>query len=252
MATRLQWQSGVLDRFDTWIRGNGDSFTSAEPFPHAVIDGLFEEDVLDAVIQEFPAADDPHWQVSRDEGIQIKLRSNWKGEPDIPTSVRDVVHFLNSGQFLLRLTALTGIEHLISDPYYTGGGLNCILPGGLLDVHCDGNWHDAMAIHRRLNLILFLNEQWDPSWHGALEFWDREMSGCVKAIEPDMNRVLVFETHDYSFHGHPHPLTCPHHRMRRSLILYYYTSVPRPPEQVRDAEPHRALWRKKSLLPLSK
>jgi Rps23 Pro-64 3,4-dihydroxylase Tpa1-like proline 4-hydroxylase len=250
MVAGLEWQGATLDRLDKWIEAQGVGFPTAEPFPHAVIDGLFDKDVLDAIVEGFPPVDNPIWQVSEDEGIQIKLRSDWKRERDIPPRIRDFIHFLNSGEFLQRITTLTGIEHLISDPYYTGGGLNCILPGGLLDVHCDGNWHDAMAVHRRLNLIVFLNERWDPGWHGALEFWDREMTRCVKAIEPDLNRLVVFETHDYSYHGHPHPLACPSDRMRRSLILYYYTSTPRPADQIMIAKPHRALWRKRALLPL--
>ena len=130
MVGELDWQVAVLDRLDKWIEANGDGFQTAEPFPHAVIDGLFDTDFLNLLLGEFPDVGDPIWQVSDDDGIQIKLRSNWKGELDIPPSIRDVVHFLNSGQFLRRITALTGIEKLISDPYYTGGGLNCILPGG--------------------------------------------------------------------------------------------------------------------------
>ncbi|MFW2382259.1 MAG: 2OG-Fe(II) oxygenase, partial [Acidimicrobiales bacterium] len=156
-----------------------------------------------------------------------------------------------SGEFMRRLSRLTKIDHLISDPYYTGGGLNCILPGGLLDVHCDGNWHHQMQVHRRLNAILYLNQDWRPEWQGGFEMWDGEMQNCVTSVTPAYNRLLLFETHDYSYHGHPIPLACPEGNSRKSLILYFYTSTPRPADQVMIEQPHRALWKSKQLEPLS-
>ena len=50
-----------------------------------------------------------------------------------------------------------GIKKIIPDPYFTGGGLNVTTKGGLLDVHVDGNYHDATGLNRRLNAILYLN-----------------------------------------------------------------------------------------------
>jgi hypothetical protein len=247
----MEWSSSVLVELDGWIDERGDEFAVAYPFPHAVIDGLFPPDLLRRVLDEFPDTDSPAWDRSDDDGIQIKLRSNWKADADIAPVTRELVHFLNSGVFLDRIARLTGIERLISDPYYTGGGLNCILPGGLLDVHCDGNWHDRMAVHRRLNAILYLNEDWQPEWGGDFELWNGDMSECVKAIAPIFNRLIVFETHDFSYHGHPTPLACPDGRSRKSVIVYYYTSSPRPADQVLVDEPHRALWRSKALKPLS-
>jgi Rps23 Pro-64 3,4-dihydroxylase Tpa1-like proline 4-hydroxylase len=150
-----------------------------------------------------------------------------------------------------QLSRLTGIEKLISDPYYTGGGLNCTKRDGLLDVHADGNWHHAMGVHRRLNVILYLNKDWNSNWGGALELWDDSLSECVKSIDPVGNRLVIFETHDRTFHGHPNPLSCPPDESRKSLILYYYTAAARPDSQVVVERPHRALWRKRQMKELS-
>lgn len=248
----MQWTVPVVEKLDRWIADKDSGFFAAqEPFPHAVIDDIFDPAFLRDVLGEFPAADKDVWDRAEDHGIQVKLRSKWQSDVDIEPKTRELVHFLNSGAFLRRISQLTGIERLISDPYYTGGGLNCILPGGLLDVHCDGNWHHDMAVHRRLNAILYLNENWQPEWRGEFEFWDRDMTACVKSIVPAFNRLIVFETHDYSYHGHPEPLLCPEGESRKSVIVYYYTSTPRPEDQVLVSEPHRALWRSKSLNPLS-
>jgi len=243
----ISWQAEVLDSLDAYISNSGQLFSAQNPFPHAVIDNIFPEKVTDSLLAEFPNADDPLWDRTTEANIQVKLRSNWKNEQEIQPVTRSVVHFFNSGAFMNRLSGLTAVDRLISDPYFTGGGLNCILPGGVLDVHADGNWHDAMGVHRRLNAILYLNKNWDEQWGGHFELWDRGLTHAVKKISPISNRLLVFETHDFTYHGHPTPLQCPANESRKSLIFYYYTSAPRPSDQVLEGEPHRALWRRKSL-----
>ena len=246
-----KWQVETLTRLDAQAILKSNEFSTASPFPHCVIDDLFDGSLIDEIVNEFPYVSDPIWESSNEEQIQVKLRSNWETDDDIAPATRSVVHFLNSGAFMKRLSVICGIDKLISDPYYTGGGLNCTRPGGLLDVHVDGNWHHAMGVHRRLNAILYLNKEWQTAWGGQLELWDRELSHCVTSIEPRMNRLIVFETHDFTFHGHPTPLACPSDEARKSLILYYYTALPRPESQVAMSKPHRAMWRRLQLKELS-
>lgn len=246
-----EWQTTALQELDRFASTHSSSFARAIPFPHCYIDNFLDQKVFDSLSDEFSSETDPIWEVSNQIGIQVKLRSNWQTENDIRPTTQSVVHFLNSGAVMKALTKLTGIEKLISDPYYTGGGLNCTKRDGLLDVHADGNWHHAMGVHRRINVILYLNRVWDSNWGGALELWDQELSKCVKAIEPIGNRLVVFETHDLTFHGHPSPLLCPPEQSRKSLILYYYTASSRPSDQVIVERPHRALWRRRQMTELT-
>ena len=246
-----KWQTDTLGRHDALAATKKKEFSCADPFPHCVIDDLFDPGLIEELVDEFPVVSDPIWESSNQERIQVKLRSNWVTEEDILPITRTAVHFLNSGAFMKRLSEICGIEKLISDPYYTGGGLNCTRQGGLLDVHVDGNWHHAMGVHRRLNAILYLNKEWKPEWGGQLELWDPEVTRCIKSIEPKANRLIIFETHDYTYHGHPTPLACPNDEARKSLILYYYTALPRPETQVVISKPHRALWRRLQLKELS-
>jgi Rps23 Pro-64 3,4-dihydroxylase Tpa1-like proline 4-hydroxylase len=220
-----------------------EQFTGAHPFPHIVLDGLFDDKAVNEIHKQFRELPDNYWQKNNDQGIEVKWRSNWSSEYDIPQPAREMVQFLNSGIFLRELSRLTGIPHLIPDPYYTGGGFNLIQRGGYLDVHADGNWHDAMEVHRRLNLILYLNSNWREEWGGALNFYDSEAKEVEASIFPVGNRLVVFETHDYSYHGHPEPLVCPDGEGRTSIILYYYTAATRPGHQIAEERPHSALWR---------
>ncbi len=225
-----------------------ETFTGASPFPHIALDGLFPQATITDVHQRLFTLGDHYWEKNNDQGIEVKWRSKWKSEYDIPEPAREIVRFCNSGLFLRALSRLTNIEHLIPDPYYTGGGFNLIRRGGHLDVHVDGNWHDAMQVHRRLNLIVYLNPNWREEWGGHLNFYDATGHNKVVGVSPQSNRMVIFETHDFSYHGHPEPLECPESEARTSIILYYYTAAPRPHSQVNVAAPHSALWRSKDWL----
>ena len=128
---------------------------------------------------------------------------------------------LNGGAFLNFLENLTGITGLVSDPHLRGGGLHEIRRGGTLGVHADFNLHPRLKLYRRLNLLIYLNKDWNEAWGGALELWDGQR--CVRAISPLFNRAVLFDTSNFSYHGHPHALDCPPDRSRKSVALYYYS-----------------------------
>jgi Rps23 Pro-64 3,4-dihydroxylase Tpa1-like proline 4-hydroxylase len=154
------------------------------------------------------------------------------------------VHFLNSEPFLLFLQELTGIEEtLVPDPYFEGGGFHQTKPGGFLKIHADFNKHRQTGLDRRLNVLVFLNKNWEESYGGHFELWNREMTHCVKKVSPAFNTMAMFTTTDFSYHGLPNPLTCPPDRSRKSLALYYYTNG-RPAHEINPGlEEHTTLFR---------
>jgi Rps23 Pro-64 3,4-dihydroxylase Tpa1-like proline 4-hydroxylase len=95
-----------------------------------------------------------------------------------------------------------------------------------LRVHADFRRHITYNLQRRLNLLLYMNEDWTQEYGGHLELWDPQMTACVRRILPVANRCVIFNTSARSFHGHPRPLTCPEGRLRQSIALYYYTADP--------------------------
>jgi Rps23 Pro-64 3,4-dihydroxylase Tpa1-like proline 4-hydroxylase len=138
------------------------------------------------------------------------------------------------------------IPKLISDPYYSGGGLNISERGGLLDIHVDGNYHDASGMNRRVNLLYYLNPNWEQSWGGEFGIYDDNGEKLIKSIAPKFNRCIIFDTHDKSYHGLPNPINFPANDPRRSILLYYYTVAARPASQVIESRPHSALWKSKN------
>ena len=139
--------------------------------------------------------------------------------------MRNLLAELNGEPFIAFLKEMTGIEGLVSDPYFNGGGLHETLAGGHLSVHADFNIHGETKLERRLNLLIYLNDDWSPEYGGELELWDKKMRAAAHSIAPVMARAVVFNTTLKSFHGQPNPLTCPPDRSRRSIATYYYTAV---------------------------
>src|SRR5207237_1002708 len=124
----------------------------------------------------------------------------------MPPLFQAVIGELNAAAVLGALEALTGIAELRADGELEGGGLHQITPGGYLKVHADFNYHPTTRLHRRLNLLLYLNRDWEPGWDGDLELWGRDVSRCEKSITPVLNRCVIFATTDIAFHGHPRPV----------------------------------------------
>ena len=213
------------------------SYVNAEPFPHIVFDNFFDPDVLDLVLAEFPRPDEIRWQ-KFDNGQEIKLAS--ATEASFGPATRLLLYHLNCATFLEFLTEVTGIENLIADPHFDGGGLHQIVRGGKLGVHADFNKHPDFGLDRRLNLLVYLNKEWRTEYGGHLELWDRDMTGCKAKVLPLFNRVMVFGTTDFTYHGHPDPLQCPENMTRKSLALYYFSNG-RPAEEVSGA--HSTLFR---------
>jgi len=132
----------------------------------------------------------------------------------------------NSSRFTTYLEKLTGLEPIHADPDLNGGGLHSSKRGGYLNVHTDFNFHPKTGLHRRLNLIVYLNQEWSEDWGGALELWNSDVTECEAKCYPSFNRAVLFETSEISFHGHPIPMKCPEDVTRKSVALYYYSTWP--------------------------
>lgn len=217
-------------RLRALAEANRDAYGSAKPYPHVVIDDFLPDPVVDAVSRAFPESRQIEWQ-QFDAPAERKLASNRVNE--LGPLLRHVLTQFNSAEMCRFLEVLTGIPDVIPDPHFAGGGLHRIERGGFLKVHTDFNYHPEFRLDRRLNLILYLNEDWKEEYGGHLEMWNADMTECGRRVLPIRNRCVVFSTTSTSYHGHPDPLTCPPGRARRSIAFYYYTAG-RNPAEVED------------------
>ena len=209
-------------------------FLAAEPFPHIVIDNLISEDFLRKCAEEFPDLSKTENAIRHSGRTDEKLASP-RGNDFQPPSIYELLSFLNSSEFIDFLQELTSVEEsLIPDPHFIGAGLHQIRKGGFLKVHADFCRHPENNLDRRLNVLLYLNEDWEEDYGGHLELYDKEVSSCRQKILPVFNRMVIFNTNDFTYHGHPEPLKCPQSRSRNSLALYYFSNG-RPKSELRTS-----------------
>ncbi len=225
---------------------NARDYQSNSPFPHIVLDEFMPKEALKQVLDAFPSPEQLAFY-QYDNPLEKKLAFDQLDQ--LPACIASLLQELNSPAFLRFLETLTGIEGLMGDPYYRGGGIHQIPKGGKLDVHVDFNCHPKLKLQRRLNALIYLNEDWDEDYGGHFELWSgRQEKGqhyleqCEQSVLPIFNRFVLFNTSETSYHGHPEPLNCPENRTRKSIATYYYT-VDRPEDEV--ADPHSTTFIKR-------
>jgi Rps23 Pro-64 3,4-dihydroxylase Tpa1-like proline 4-hydroxylase len=218
-------------------------YQNASPFPHTVIDHFLNLEFVRTIANEFPVRNaqgawlDFSGKDARGKVVQAN-KYHISTEDKLGPMTQRLLYELKSERMLKILETLTGIENLIPDALNLGGGIHMNCNGALLKVHADFNRHSVWHLDRRLNLLLYLNENWQDSYGGHLELWDPEMRACVSKISPIAGRCVIFSTSKTSYHGHPDAMTCPENISRKSVALYYYTN----PKQTNAVESHSTLW----------
>ncbi len=226
----------VPDLLREWpIEETRRTFAQAQPFRHAIIDNFLAPDFCAALLKEFPAFNEK--QALNEMGL-VGAKAVVEKLPQIGPAYRQFDHLIQSPEFLAKIQAITGIPKLLYDPHYFGGGTHENRHGQDLDIHVDFNYHPKTQSHRRLNLIVFLNPVWDPQWGGCLELhrdpWGAPENDQVVSVVPLLNRCVIFETTEASWHGFRRIQVPDEKLSRRSLAIYYYTAE-RPTEETAPA-----------------
>lgn len=210
------------------------------PFPYFVIDDFLPVEFAEALLCEFPPQESEAWCRRTYTHQREKLTMTSGFAP-----VTDYFFRLSADpEFLALVSDVTGIRNILADPELVGGGLHQIAHGGFLDIHIDFNLHPRTKLHRRMNLLFYLNKNWRPEYEGNLELWDMAKKRRLESLAPIFNRAILFETNEVSYHGHPMPLAGPNDITRKSLAVYYYT-------ETRDvvAPEHNTMYRQTTGIP---
>jgi len=195
-------------------------FANAQPYPHIKMDGLLDDAFAASLAVNFPKKEEMrrHYKglnEQKSEGSNFELYHE---------SFRTLRQALGTREFLQFLEKVTGIEGLILPDDHRGTGVHQGANGSFLDVHVDFSVHPVLNIHRRLNLLFFLNKEWKESYGGKLELWDKDVKNCTAAYLPSFNRCIVFATSDISYHGYS-KINVPENVFRNSFFAYFYTPI---------------------------
>ncbi|MEO0471116.1 MAG: 2OG-Fe(II) oxygenase [Bacteroidota bacterium] len=208
-----KWQKSVAE--------DAHVYQAANPYPHIVLDNFLEAPAAQIAYEAFPKVGDEGWI----HYLHVNEKKHGLNKAELlPDYIQSVIRVLNSPQCINWLEKLTGIENLLADEMLEGGGLHQSQRGGFLNVHADFTVHPHKRNwRRRVNLLVYLNPDWQEDYQGHLELWSRDMKRCEQRVLPIMNRCVIFNTDEDSFHGLPDPIQCPEHDTRKSIALYYFT-----------------------------
>jgi hypothetical protein len=209
-------------------------FREREPFRHVVIDDFFMPAYCAQLLAQFPAFERGN---ARDEDGAIGNKSTIERIRGLGPAFSALDDLVQSGDFLALVGHITGIPDLLYDRWYFGGGTHENRNGQDLDAHVDFNRHPIEKWHRRLNLIVYLNHEWNDAWGGSLELHSdpRAPDDRITTITPLYNRAVIFETTEWSWHAFPR-IDLPAGKQdltRKSIALYFYTKD-RPADELAD------------------
>lgn len=212
-----------LDAESAKIAGKNaaESYRSKQPYPYGGFDDFLPAEVLERVLAELQTLPEAETSFNRP---QEKLKTSYVPER-LPAYTRNLFYVLNSRPFVQFLEGMTGIKGLIPDPYFAGGGVHVVGNGGHLDIHADFNHNAILNLERRLNVLIYLNKDWEEAFGGSFEIWNNDMTQMVESFVPRFNRMVCFNTGSSTWHGNPTPVNHPEGRPRMSLALYYYTAT---------------------------
>ena len=209
-------------------------FQRREPFRHVVIDDFLAPEFCARLLAEFPPFERGN---ARNEAGELGNKSTIEKIRGLGAAYTALDENIQTRAFLDLIGRITGIPDLLYDPWYFGGGTHENRHGQDLDAHVDFNRHPIEHWHRRLNLIVYLNHEWDAAWGGALDLHSdpRAPDDAIVSIAPRYNRAVIFETTEWSWHGFrridlPDDLRA---LSRKSIALYFYTTQ-RPQDELAD------------------
>jgi Rps23 Pro-64 3,4-dihydroxylase Tpa1-like proline 4-hydroxylase len=213
-----------FDRLTSLFVEKREEYERNHPFPHIVIDDFLPSHVIKKLLQQYPL-DHDNWIDSPPNAIAVqKEKRHIRDLIEMPRIYRELITELGCHRFLVALSRLSGIPAIMSDPDLLGAGIHQSSRGAHLKIHADFSIHRRFGLDRRLNFLLYLNPDWQESWGGHLELWDKDMQGPPIRVLPKLNRCVIFTTTATSYHGHPHALECPEGIHRKSIALYYFTN----------------------------
>lgn len=201
-----------------------NEYRNNTPYPHIELND-FLHPTLATNILEFIKSKEQEYLYVNDCETHSREKFVLMNESNFDSNSKMLFKFLKSEMFMQYISDVVNIPNLISDPTNRGGGFHIIKKGGLLALHQDFNYHLDIDAYRRVNLLLYLNEDWKPECGGSLELYDSDNTNLTIEIEPLFNKAVVLKVDSKNnIHGHPQVWQSDKHRY--SIAMYYYTKEP--------------------------
>ena len=212
-----------LDMFGEWFKLDSLPEVASNPFDHVIIPNFLDHmyySKLQNVLPKKPTNE--WWKYENPLEVKYALDNLQLMDP----MVENIFYALSHEKIITKMQHIFNITNLEYDPYCHGAGLHMHPRNGRLNMHLDYEKHPITNKQRRLNVILYLNDDWQNEWNGDTQLWNNDMTKCMVKSYPKSNTAIIFVTTDQSWHGLPEIISCPEDMFRRTLAFYYVSEFP--------------------------
>ncbi len=222
---------------------NKNEFVKNTPFPHIFLKNFLPKKEAEKIYKSFPKFNNQKaWDIDKSKKINFTKKKRVQyDESKFPIIIRNFFREISSRHFLLFLESLTGINGLVPDPYFIGGGIHLYNGSGNLKSHTDFRWNAKLKMERVLNVLFYFNKNYNYKNGGLFELFDKKNKKKIKSYKPLFNSCLIFNTCEHSFHG-VSPIT--NTRKKRLSLQAYYYRVTLDPLKINN--PNAAIYKPKS------
>jgi|TARA_Y100000389_G_C17456944_1_gene518762 Rps23 Pro-64 3,4-dihydroxylase Tpa1-like proline 4-hydroxylase len=217
----------LINIYGDWI--NQNIKIKNTPFNYIIINNFLNDNFYNEIIKTLPnKIDENFWEYSNPIEVKYVLDKKEKYSEKLNILIKE----LSKDYFIDKLKRIFLIDNIEADETLHGSGLHYHPKYGRLNMHLDYEKHPILENkQRKLNIIIYLNNEWEKDWEGATELWNNDMSNCVVKCYPSKNKAIIFETSELSWHGVPEKIMCPENIYRKTLALYYITPLKNKPEK---------------------
>ena len=204
-----------------------------EPWPAWQFDGWWDSDLLAQAHAEAQQIPTHIWDQHDRQGREQIPWESFPWHQVNSEALKRVCDTLHSEDFKQMVSGLLQISPLRTEPGWPG--LARTGRNSPLGMHTDYGY-TPISGWRRVNVICYINPEWDESWGGDLQLASSP-EGEITSVFPQFNRMVIFPVTRTTYHaysGH----TCPNDY--RWAAKTYYANPQEPTEEGHDS-PNRLL-----------
>jgi hypothetical protein len=202
------------------LKRHGDVKWCMEPFPHAIVDNFFPQEVFDK-ISDVSAQDVSDLKRENKSVLELnKKEYGLDGTSDIFRIPVETMGTAGGVAFFAKFIEASKIITLASFENFGGyypyhrSNRNGLLGAHVDHSNLDKNFHFA-------NSIFYSHKDWDKEWNGETILFNHNGLVPKVYIEPKPNRMIFFIHSNKSFHG-VNTILCPEGVTRNTYYMDYY------------------------------
>lgn len=188
---------------------------------YLVIEKVLPNEIATKLSEYFPEEKELNHLVGPQENKYVGVHFS-----DKQKLVEECIYAFQDESLIKIIGEITNIKSLIGDPELYAGGISSMSKGCFLNPHIDNSHDRNLENFRRLNLLFYVNREWDPKENGGeLVLYPNGIKQNPEEITCDFNRLVIMRTDNKSLHG---VKIIKSESKRRKCVSNYYFSKDSP------------------------